>query len=163
MMAGKAEPRTPVKPSHLDVRASGFSDHLGVSVGTIIDDAELSSRTKDPDGLSQGLGALVRVLDVVEGQAADHRVKRLGGERKVSSVSVRELDTLAYSLGSGVPLGRGSVVSCLIPQAPDVDTRHSTLGYAMSSCNEHGASTAADVEHTLVATKVELVEQLLPD
>ena len=114
MVAGKAERRPPVEATYLDVHASSASKDWGVAVSVDIDDAHLSARAKYPDGFAESIGAFVTASDVVEGQAAEHHVERLGRKRKMSGIGFYQLDTFANTLDHRVMLGGGSAIPCLV-------------------------------------------------
>ena len=114
VVAGKAERRPPVEATYLDVHASSALKDGGVAVSVDIDDAHLSARAKYPDGFAESIGAFVSASDVVEGQAAEHHVERLGRKRKASGVGLYQLDTFAHTLDHRVMLGGGSAIACLV-------------------------------------------------
>ena len=162
-MAGKAERRPPVQAAYLNLHASGAVKDGGIPVSAVIDDAHSSAPAKDPDGLTQSPGAFFTAMDVAEGQVADHHIERAGRKGEISRIGSYELDTLADTLDHRVALGGGPGVPRLVAQAPDVGSGCAALGEAAGSRDEDGTAAAADVEHVLVASQIEFIEQLLPD
>jgi hypothetical protein len=162
-MAGKAGPRPPVEATYLDVCASGALEDRGVAVSALIDDPHPSARAKDPDGLAQRPGAFFAASDVAEGQVAEHHVERPGRDGEIPRVGIGELDPLADTLDHRVALGGCPAVPRPVTQTPDVGSGCATPGEAVSCRDEDGTPATTDVEHVLVASQVEVIQQPLPD
>ena len=162
-MAGKAERRPPVELTNLDAHASGALQDRDVPLGAVVDDAHLPARAKDAHGLTKRLGAFVVAGDVAQGQAAEHHVERLGRKGEIPCVGIDDVDTLADALEHRVALGGCPAIARLVAQPPDIDSGRTAPGEATGRRDEDGAPAAADVEHVLVASQAEVVEQLLPD
>jgi hypothetical protein len=71
VVAGKAEPRSPVQAVHLDVGAAGSPKAVSVSACTgVINDAHPPSGAKHSHSFAQCLGAFFLAVDVGEGEVA---------------------------------------------------------------------------------------------
>ena len=74
VVAGKAEPRSPVQAAHLDVGAAGSPKDASVSACTGASTMRMPAGAKDSDGFAQCPGAFFLAVDVGEGVVADHDV-----------------------------------------------------------------------------------------